>query len=101
MPENTSTDYRINGICPKCGELQTFVITIKSTIMEPEPEKETEGKDNAGKGQITGNLGSQDKSGDVRPTDPKGTNGTTDSVPKSTDSGKSKSNNSTGGGKTK
>lgn len=97
MPENTSTDYRLNAICPKCGELQTIVITIKSTVKEAPEEKETEGKDNVDNSKDTNGKGEQPESPGVRPADTKGSAGTKDSVPEPTDSGKNKADKHAGG----
>lgn len=101
MPESTSTDYRLNAICPKCGELQTIVITIKSTVKEVEEEKETEGKDNDNGSNNQASGTAQAESADVRLAHKKRFIGATGETDKPTDSGKSRPNSSTGGEKAK
>jgi len=101
MPESTENKYRLQAICPKCGELEIIEITVNSMLAHEVKPKETEGKDNAGTTttDIKGNINAE--SADVRPNNPKGETGSTDSVPEPTDSGKSKANKRAGSGKAK
>ena len=97
MEKNTSSNFRINSICPNCNALVEVRFAIQTDYKEAEPETKPEEKDNAERGKTGIESEKSNEGASVQPDNPEGKTGTTDSVPEPTDSGKSKANKRSGG----
>lgn len=89
MEKSTSTDFRCSTICPKCGELQTVVVTVKSELKEAPEAPEKEGETGDGKEQEQGSSKDSAEGDGVRPDSEEGPAGTTSTADKPADSKKS------------
>lgn len=89
--------YNLTGICPECGKLLKVELIIATELVEQGTTTKTEEKDNVGSKTDDGKPPVSTESADVRPDNPEGKTGTTNSVPKPTDSGKSKADKRSGG----
>ncbi len=97
MEGRKESRYNLAGTCPECGKLIKVEHIICVDIVEPGTTTKVEEKDNAGK-ENSGKSGTKEtESADVRPDNPEGKTGPTNSVPEPTDSGKSKANKRSGG----
>ncbi len=67
MQEKRENTYRINAICPKCGELLEIKIDISTSLIEVPKEPETEEKDNVETLNNRNHDGTKSESADVRP----------------------------------
>jgi len=72
MEKNTSSNFRINSICPNCNALVEVRFAIQTDYKEAEPETKPEEKDNDRTDQYGREKGEDTKSADVRPDSGKG-----------------------------
>lgn len=97
MEEARKNRFRINGWCPKCGEMLNVTVDVTAELEQKPESEEKEAKPDAdqGKGKDDGSDSAEGDS--VRPADAEGKPGATDTANKPADSGKGRRAKKPGG----